>query len=607
MCGIAGAIDTMAERAMARVSLLNDAQTHRGPDNTAIAQADRFILGNTRLAIQDPTAAGNQPFVSADGRYTCVFNGEIYNHRQLVERFRLPVRTACDGEVIPQLWAKLGVEALAELRGMFAIALADTLEGRLYLARDPFGIKPLYWRLLPDGSFAFASEVRPLAQLAPGTRVDDAAVARYLRYGAMAADQSPFLEITAVPPNSVAIVGKDRRVDVRPVRPDGPATVKQRPSDLGAALAESVGLHMGADVPTALLLSGGVDSASVAAIGRHLGQDLHCLTVAADGAPDETVAAAQTARHYGHRFQRVQIVLEESDTARFFQAMQRPSVDGLNTYLICRAVHQAGFKVAMSGLGGDEAVGGYSHFRRLKYLPLLRAVDAVPLPVGVATARLAGVLRAAGEAKARRLLGKGGPRSGAGLVRLQRELFPASLVSDLTGVASTRMAGAEDKAGWPAGCSPGSFAAMAAAEVAIYLQATLLPDADTFSMASSVELRVPFVDSHVFSAALESARGRNSAPGKAAIGKALGDSYLAALATQPKRGFSLPMGPWLTGPLAPLVTAACEPDAPVWSLVDRARAVQAGLTSPHPRRRWAETWALTALDAWLETRAGNSA
>ena len=193
MCGIAGTIDTTAERALARASLLNDAQTHRGPDHSVIARVGGITLGNTRLAIQDPTPAGNQPFVSADGRYTCVFNGEIYNHRQLVERFRLPVRTACDGEVIPQLWAKLGMEALAELRGMFAIALADTLEDRLYLARDPFGIKPLYWRLLPDGSFAFASEVRPLARLAPGTRVDDAAVARYLRYGAMAADQSPFL------------------------------------------------------------------------------------------------------------------------------------------------------------------------------------------------------------------------------------------------------------------------------------------------------------------------------------------------------------------------------------------------------------------------------
>ncbi len=604
MCGIAGTIDTVAERAVARVSLLNDTQAHRGPDHSVIARAGEITLGNTRLAIQDPTPAGNQPFVSADGRYICVFNGEIYNHRQLAERFRLPVRTACDGEVIAQLWAKLGVESLAELRGMFAIAMADTLEGCLYLARDPFGIKPLYWRLLPDGSLAFASEVRPLTRLAPGIRINDAAVARYLHYGAMAADQSPFLEITAVPPNSIAVVRQDRRVQVRPLRPDGPAAVRPRPSDLGAALADSTDLHLGADVPTALLLSGGVDSAAVAAIGRRLGRDLHCLTVAAQGAPDETPEASRTARHYGHRFQRVQAVLQDSDVARFFQAMQRPSVDGLNTYLICRAVHEAGFKVALSGVGGDEAVGGYSHFRLLKYLPMLRAMDAAPLPVGVVAAKLAGAL---GGAKASRLVGRHGPRSGAGLAVLQRELFPASLVRDLTGVGSNRMAGTAALAGWPPGCSPRSFAAMAAAEIAIYLQATLLPDVDTFSMASSVELRVPFVDGHVFSAALDNAHGRNRAPGKVVIGAALDDPYLKALATRPKRGFSLPIGPWLAGPLAPLVTAASEPSAAVWSVVDRARATRAGLASIHPRPRWAETWALAALNAWLETWAGNPA
>ena len=496
------------------------------------------------------------------------------------------------------------VESLAELRGMFAIALVDILEERLYLARDPFGIKPLYWRLLPDGSFAFASEVRPLARLAPGTQVDDIAVARYLRFGTMAADQSPLREITAVPPNSVAVVQQDRCVKVRAVQPDGPHAIQHRPSDIGAALAESVDLHLAADVPTALLLSGGVDSAAVAAISRRLGRDLHCLTVAAEGASDETLEASRTARHYGHRFQRVQTVLEDKDVARFFQAMQRPSVDGLNTYLICKAVYEAGFKVALSGLGGDEAVGGYSHFRLLKYLPMLRALDAVPLPVGVMAGRLTGMLGVAGEAKARRLLGKDGPRSGAGLALLQRELFPASLVSELTGVGSQRMTGAADAPRWPAGCSPTSFATMAATEVAIYLQAMLLSDADTFSMASSVELRVPFVDGHVFSAALETARGRNAAPGKVAIGEALGDPYLKALAMRPKRGFSLPMGLWLTGPLAPLVTAASEPGAPVWALVDRARATRAGLACLYPRRRWAETWALTALNAWLETWAG---
>jgi asparagine synthase (glutamine-hydrolysing) len=600
MCGIAGSIDPIAERAMATVGQLNDAQAHRGPDHNVVARIGGIALGNTRLAIQDPTSSGNQPFVSADGRYTCVLNGEIYNHRELVERFQLPVRTSCDAEVIPHLWAKLGAAAIAELRGMFAIAVVDALEERLYLARDPFGMKPLYWRRLPNGCFVFASEVRPLARLAEGARIEAEAVARYLRFGAMAADQSPFLGITGVPPNSVASVRGDSPVEVRPILPSGPA-VMQQPTSLREALEESVDLHLGADVPTALLLSGGVDSAAVAAVSRRLGRTLSCLTVATGGTVDETAAAARTARQYGHRFQLVRAAIEEADVARFIQAMQRPTIDGLNTYLVCRAVRQAGFKVALSGLGGDEAVGGYSHFRLLRYLPMLRAMDALPFPAGGMAAALAARLGNVRQAKAGRLLHKGGPRSALELALLQRELFPAPLVSELTGVGVDRAAAVAEVPGWLGGRSPDSFAALAAAEVAVYLQPTLLPDADAFSMASSVELRLPFVDGCVFSAALDSARGRK-APGKAAIGAALGDPYLTFLAGQPKRGFSLPMESWLTGPLAPLLTAASEPGAPVWSLVDRTRAERAGMLPLRPHRRWAEPWALAVLNAWLETQ-----
>ena len=186
MCGVAGAIDASRDRAAARVRLINDAQRHRGPDHGALARVSGFTLGNTRLAIQDPGPAGNQPFVSVDGRYHCVFNGEIYNHRELVRRYELPVRTNCDGEVIPALWSKLGIASLAELRGMFAIAVVDSLEERHYLARDPFGIKPLHWRIIPDG-LLFASEIRPLIQVAGGIQADPQAIARYLHLGATAA------------------------------------------------------------------------------------------------------------------------------------------------------------------------------------------------------------------------------------------------------------------------------------------------------------------------------------------------------------------------------------------------------------------------------------
>lgn len=599
MCGITGAIDKSAERAARFVSRLNEAQRHRGPDHAVAARASIFTLGNTRLAIQDPGPAGNQPFVSPDGRYHCVFNGEIYNHQELVHRYGLPVRSQCDGEVIPALWAKLGAAALAELRGMFAIALVDSLEEQLYLARDQFGIKPLYWRSVPEG-LLFASEVRPLLQVAGPARVDPGAVARYLHLGAMAADQAPFLDITALPPNRVASFGPDCRPDLRPIRPDGPFTVSTAgtgaPGNLGAALTDSVGLHLAADVPSALLLSSGVDSATIAAVGHRLGQKLNCLTVATEGDADESALAAQTARHYGHHFQRVPAVLTRNDVASFFGAMQRPSIDGLNTFVVCQAVHAAGFKVALSGLGGDEAVGGYSHFRYLPLLPALRAADRLPAVVAGLAGGALSRLGAASDAKARRLLAAGGPRDGWALSHLQREVLPRSLVTDLTGAG--REHPGDLAPGW-ATRRPGQLSLMTAAEVVLYLQATLLSDADTFSMTSSVELRVPFVDGAVFSTALGLAAGRPI--GKKAIGQALADPFLEGLAQRAKRGFSLPMRQWMDGPLAPTLRAAEDPAAPVWSLLDRAAAARAGVLPFRPRDRWSEVWAVAALNAWLET------
>ena len=232
MCGIAGTIDTNADRGVARARSLNFAQRHRGPDHMAVVRVGPFALANSRLAIQDPGPEGNQPFVSPDGRYYAVFNGEIYNHRDLAERYHLPVRTACDGEVIPHLWAKLGMACLAELRGMYAIALVDSLTECLYLARDPFGIKPLHWRKIPGEGLAFASEIRPLACLKSPMQVDPAAIARLLYLGALAPDQSPFQEISAVPPNSVVIVDRDCRTTVREIIPGGPFAITGAHADL---------------------------------------------------------------------------------------------------------------------------------------------------------------------------------------------------------------------------------------------------------------------------------------------------------------------------------------------------------------------------------------
>jgi asparagine synthase (glutamine-hydrolysing) len=281
--------------------------------------------------------------------------------------------------------------------------------------------------------------------------------------------------------------------------------------------------------------------------------------------------------------------------------MQRPTIDGLNTYLVSAAVREAGFKVAISGLGGDEATGGYAHFRLLRYLPLLRKLGLFPGPAKTAVATVLAHAGVASRAKLDVLLAADGPREGWGLSRLQRQVFPAPLVTDLTG-STSHIASPEQSLTGPRFSDP--FKILVAAEVSMYLQAMLLPDADAFSMASSVELRVPFVDSDIFAASLSTASGTGTPTGKRALGVALGDAYLQRLAGQRKRGFEVPMRQWMSGPLAPVLRAACQPDAPVWSVVDRVAAGRAGLTTLAPHERWSESWAIAALNAWLLSVAG---
>ncbi|WP_334140970.1 asparagine synthase (glutamine-hydrolyzing) [Rhabdothermincola sp.] len=596
MCGIAGVLDADG-RGVELVAGMNRAQTRRGPDHASVAPAGPFVLGNTRLAIRDLTPAGNQPFTSPDGSITAVFNGEIYNFRQLATAHGIELRSGCDGEIIPALWAREGPACLARFRGMFAIALVDQRAGRLFLARDPFGIKPLHWRR-EGATVAFASDVRVLESFGAPPDLDPATLWSFLRFGSIPADRSPFAGVEAVAPGVCISIGADgqvrdeARVPALDPSPDGSGITAAR------ALGESIRLHLEADVPTALLLSAGVDSSLLAAAAARLGQRLHCLTVAGLGPADESAIGRATAAHYGHRHTTVRAEIDEGIVDAFLASMQRPTIDGLNTFLVCRAVRAAGYKVALSGLGADEAVGGYRLAASLRWLPALRSLDQV----SAAAAMRDRVVRGARSRsligdKAARLVLSGGPRSPEGVVRLQRELFPVSTVEALLG----RRHGAEsrdEREGAVYSERPGprdGYARMAAAELTTYLQPMLLADADAFSMASSVELRVPYVDRAFFAAATRDRRPL----GKEGLVRELGDGYLRRLARRPKSGFSLPMRGWLEdGVLRHVVAEACSPTAPVWSHLDR----RAGL--PILRRagaspRWSEPWAIAVLDGWL--------
>jgi asparagine synthase (glutamine-hydrolysing) len=599
MCGIAGAIDPDGRRAAARVRTLNDLQAHRGPDHAALVAVGSFTLGNTRLAIQDPSPVGNQPFWSRDGRYLCVFNGEIYNYKELIAEYGLELPSQCDGAVIPELWARLGPKCLLRFRGMYAVAVVDTTEDTLTICRDPFGIKPVYYRRLADGTTAFASEVRPLDALEPAPILADAVVS-YLRLGAVAADQSPFQGIEAVPPNTALRFSREGSVATavpifQGTHPLTESLVDEPASDLGPTFVSSVDVHLRADVPTALLLSSGVDSAAIAAAAHQLGRTLHCLTVSGSGSADEVEGAARTAARYGHHHEVVASRLEDDDVNTFFRAMQRPSVDGLNSFIVCRAVQRRGFRVALSGLGGDEAFGGYPHYRLLPWLGPLRVFDKAPERLW----RLAtGAPRSRRREKLWRLLQPGGPRTAYQLDLLQRELFPPDAVETLSGTRVRTM---------PAGADEGrngatSFQILVEAEIANYMQPMLLLDADAFSMCSSIELRVPYVDRPLFTAVVGPRRRDRRAPGKQVLADALQDEYLRHLVRQPKRGFTVPTTEWMrTGPFRSAAEKLRDNSAPLWDHVDSAigrRVLDDGSTD-----RWQQRWALVALNGWLASLA----
>jgi asparagine synthase (glutamine-hydrolysing) len=567
MCGLAAFFaHAPAAPPVVEADLLRcrDAMTARGPDGAAcwLSPQGRVGLAHRRLSIIDLSPAGAQPMATADGRFRLVFNGEIYNYRVLraeLEARGVVFHSHTDTEVILEGYRAWGREVLDRLRGMFALALWDQDARGLLLARDPFGIKPLY--VAEDGgTLRAASQVKAL--LAGGgidTRPDPAGHAGFFLWGHVPEPHTLYRGIRALPAGSWLWLdeagdrAEGRFFDLRAEL----VAARFLAADEGAvraALADSIRHHLEADVPVGVFLSGGLDSTTLAALTvEAASSQVQTVTLGfaefTGTARDEAPLAEAVARHYGtdHQTQRVTAADFAAARPRILADMDQPTVDGVNTWFVARAARARGLKVALSGLGGDELFGGYDSFRQIpKLVNTLGPLAALPglgTLVRRATAPWIGRFT---HAKAAGVLEYGSRISDAYLLR--RGLFmpwelPQVMDPDMAREGWRSLAARQTLAESIEGLASPRLA-VGALETAFYMRNQLLRDADWAGMAHSLEIRVPLVDIGLFRALLPLLAGPNP-PSKRDMADSARPALPAALLERPKTGFFVPVAEWL--------------------------------------------------------------
>ena len=526
MCGIAGIYAYhYAANAVDRAELqrIRDYMAARGPDGFGewYSEDERVGLGHRRLTIIDLSERGAQPMASADGKIVITFNGEIYNYRQLrtsLEKKGRVFRTQTDTEVLLHLYAEKGEAMVHDLRGMFAFAIWDVDKGALLLARDPYGIKPLYYA--DDGwTLRFASQVKALlAGQNVSRNPEPAGWVGFCLFGSVPEPFTTYQEIRALPAGSTLWVD---RVGTREAKQyfsiadtycraettSSPANDEDQQVGIREALLDSVRHHLVADVPVGAFLSSGIDSGALVGLMRDAGQqDIQTVTLAFEEfrgrAEDEAPIAAEIATQYGTRHT-TRVVTErefQDDLPKILSAMDQPTIDGLNTWFVSKAAHELGLKVAISGLGGDELFGGYPSFRDVPLCVRALAIPALIPGLGDAARRLLtrlGRVSHVWSPKTAGLLKYGGSYAGAYLLR--RGLFMPWELESVIGAEMARLGLRRLK---PLHCigavlkpNPRApFRKVAVLESSLYMRNQLLRDTDWASMAHSLEVRVPLVD-----------------------------------------------------------------------------------------------------------------
>jgi asparagine synthase (glutamine-hydrolysing) len=625
MCGINGIYgleDTLL--AKQKVAAMNTCMKHRGPDDEGIFAREKITLGHRRLSIIDLSAAGHQPMQSTDGRYHIVYNGELYNYQELKFELRRVIansgeqayffQTNTDTEVIIAAYARWGTACLKRFNGMFAFAIWDEQQKELFIARDRMGIKPLYY-CFTKGVFAFSSEIRSLLQseLIP-RKLNAIALSDYLRYQTVHAPDTIVKGIKMLMPGHY-IQLKDEKITAHAYwdliknasTQAAGKNYQEVCKDVNTLLTKAVERRLIADVPFGAFLSGGIDSSAIVGLMSKVSTEkIKTFSITFD---EREFSEAKYAQLIAKKFNtdHHEIKLQPADfidqLPHALKAMDHPSGDGPNTYIVSKATKEAGITMALSGLGGDELFAGYDVFQRFLELEnknvwtrmprFLRASGGNALALvkpGVASEKIAELLKQPSidftsfyplsrqvlmDKKVKTLL-----RDGALAKNKITEQLQEQGLSSLTSAISK----------------------VSYAEISTYMQNVLLRDTDQMSMAHALEVRVPFIDYTLVEYVLGVPDKFKipSSPKKLLV-DALGDLLPSEIVNRPKMGFTFPWKQWMQLELK----SFCEEK--IRSLSKRSFFVEQevmklwkGFLANDPQLTWSRIWYLVVLENWLQ-------
>jgi asparagine synthase (glutamine-hydrolysing) len=599
-----------------RVTRMLQAMRHRGPDdegayNARTSQATSqwgAVLGACRLAIQDLSPAGHQPMVDPTTGSVIVFNGEIYNFRELRKgllRDREILRSDSDTEVVLRLFLRQGPAALSVLEGMFALAIWRPVLGELFLARDRLGVKPLYISE-QSGCVVFASELRAVlaSECVPRVLSPEGANS-FLRFGATREPHSIIKDVYELSPGAWLQRSDSSQAQgtfwTMPTqsgwgqRSGNVASYRDAAARVRELIIDSVRLRLVSDVPVATFLSGGLDSSCIVAAVRDVTNEAPSTigVTFKESAYTEVKYMRAVVNHFACRHINYELSPDDllAIVPEAVRAMDQPTFDGINTFVVSKVAAQSGFKVAMSGVGADELFGGYPSFRAVPLLEASRRIFAgvVGQHVGATLA----LSMSAGERrnKLRRWLQGSDVQGDA--YDLVRELFSQNERRQLLGQAGLRGSFKNgDKVG------PLSFGDVSRRELSDYMRNILLRDTDCFGMACSLEIREPYLHRPLVELMLGLPDAwRAKGPRKALLRAAMADLLPPVVVRRPKRGFLLPFRVWLQkGPLrAEVERTLLGSDSDLLDSTTVRRvwdAFQAGQTS------WNRVWGLYVLRQW---------